>query len=151
MMSNEKIVFLNKYFIVISVILFLSSCGEKKENSGKISIKKDYTNSAPAKIEFEEKAKDLGTIYRGEIIETDYSFTNTGGKPLMILAVKASCGCTDVTYEKTPILPGEQGKIKIIFDSNGLINNQYKTIKVKTNTKPEETKLILAAFVKFDN
>lgn len=40
---------------------------------------------------------------------------NTGDAPLVILRVIASCGCTRPEWTKTPIAPGDSGKVKITY------------------------------------
>lgn len=138
---------LNYSVFLFFCTLLLYNCNVNEEEL-KINKQVLISDTLPAKFEFEEKAIDLGTIFRGEVVETNFIFKNIGGQPLIINEAKASCGCTKPDIDRKPVLPGEEGKIKIIFDSNGLINNQYKTVTVTANTKPEETTLIIAAFVK---
>ena len=103
--------------------------------------------TAPPKVEFESKIHDFGTILYGQVVEYSFKFKNIGGKPLKIISVEADCGCTVPKYEKKNIKKGEEGKISITFDTEHFRNNQYKTIKVKTNDN-QETKLIITAFIK---
>ena len=59
-------------------------------------------------------------------------FTNKGDTPLLIKDVKASCGCLDVSFPKTPIAAGARGEIALTFDAK-LLGTFYKEIEVLTN------------------
>lgn len=84
-------------------------------------------------ITYDEDSYNFGTIKLGEIVEHEFTLTNTGEAPLIISNVHASCGCTTPDYSKTPIAPGEKGMIKVRFDSNGQMGNQHKIITVTSN------------------
>ena len=59
-------------------------------------------------------------------------FTNKGDKPLIIKEVKASCGCLDVSFPKTPIAAGARGEITLTFDAK-LLSSFYKEVEVMTD------------------
>ena len=59
-------------------------------------------------------------------------FTNKGDKPLLIKEVKASCGCIDVVFPKSPIAAGSRGEIGLTFDAK-LLGSFYKEVEVLTN------------------
>ncbi len=81
----------------------------------------------------ETDAYDFGNVKEGTIVEQIYTFKNTGDAPLIISQVSASCGCTTPEYSKHPVLPGELGEIKVVFDSNGQVGKQHKIISVLNN------------------
>jgi hypothetical protein len=55
--------------------------------------------------------------------------------PLVIDSVKASCGCTAVTYPHYPVMPGETDTIFITFDSAGGGKGYFrKTIQIYSNS-----------------
>ncbi len=56
---------------------------------------------------------DFGKVKKGPIVNHTFEFTNTGNEPLIIKDVNPSCGCTNVDWDKQPILPGKKGKIKV--------------------------------------
>ena len=60
------------------------------------------------------------------------SYTNTGDVPLLIKNVQTTCGCTEATWEKSPLLPGQSREIKVEFtgESEGRF---VKTIYVVCN------------------
>lgn len=96
---------------------------------------------------FNEEAFDFGTIKEGEKVTHVFKFKNTGNKPLTISNARGSCGCTVPDYPKTPIAPGDQGEIKVEFNSQGKKGNQTKYVTLNANTIPGETKLTIKADV----
>ncbi len=133
--------FLTSFGLII-LLVFSLSCN----NSDKPEItKKKYTGKA--EIKFYKTAHDFGTLKEGEVVEYTFKYKNTGNAPLSLLYVEADCGCTVPEYSKSEILPGEEGKIKAVFDSNGFRNNIYKTIDVETNADSSITELVLTAFI----
>ena len=87
-----------------------------------------------AEMTFNEKTHDFGTIKEanGPVTHT-FEFTNTGGEPLVIINVNASCGCTRPEYPKEPIMPGKKGKVKVTFNPAGRPGEFSKDVKLRTN------------------
>jgi hypothetical protein len=56
---------------------------------------------------------DYGIIPRGPVAFHTFEFTNTGTRPLNVMNVTPSCGCTGVEWIKTPVMPGQKGWIKL--------------------------------------
>jgi hypothetical protein len=98
-------------------------------------------------IKFNEIEHDFGTIDEGDRVEHTFVFTNTGTEPLVLENCKGSCGCTVPECPKVPILPGEQGKIEVVFNSKGKKNSQTKRVTVTANTAPVQSTLTIKAFV----
>ena len=124
------------------LLVFSLSCNNSDKTE---TTKENYTGKA--EIEFYKIAHDFGTLKEGEVVECIFKYKNTGNAPLSLLYVEADCGCTVPEYSKGEILPGEEGKIKAVFDSNGFRNNIYKTIDVETNADSSITELVLTAFI----
>jgi hypothetical protein len=80
-----------------------------------------------------DKTYDFGKVRQGDKIEYTFKFKNTGKSDLIIRKTKASCGCTAVNVGNEVIKPGEEGNIKIIFDTHGKSGNQNKSVTVTTN------------------
>jgi len=85
-----------------------------------------------AKIEFKTDVIDYGTIEKGADGIRTFEFTNTGEAPLIITAVKSSCGCTVPEKPEEPVLPGKTGIIKVKYDTNRVMPIR-KTITVTSN------------------
>ena len=87
-----------------------------------------------AKIEFKTDVIDYGTIEKGADGVRVFEFKNTGDAPLVISNVKSSCGCTIPEWPKEAILPGQNGKIKVKYDTNR-VSPIRKTITVTSNAE----------------
>lgn len=93
------------------------------------------------KFEFNKQVHDFGTFDEGGIMEFEFEFTNTGENPITIESVRASCGCTTPFWTKKPVASGEQGTIKVQYNSKGRPGNFYKTITI-TSDASEPTKVL---------
>ncbi len=109
------------------------------------TIEEDFSNvdekDAPV-FEVNEKSHDFGDISQSNKVETDFVVTNTGKDNLIIRKVKASCGCTAVTPQKTILAKGESTNIHVTFDPRGKSGRQSKTITVITND-PKNSNVLL--------
>ena len=83
-----------------------------------------------------------GTILEGKKLEVIFRFKNTGDKPLVIESAQPSCGCTIPEKPEKPIMPGEEGLIKAVFNSQGRTGANHKTITVHANTKPNGSHIV---------
>ncbi len=88
------------------------------------------------KLQFLKRSHDFGKIKEGDTFEHEFKFYNASQIPVVISNVKASCGCTQTTYPKEPILPGESGVIGVTFDSKGKLGRQKPFMSVVTNGNP---------------
>jgi Protein of unknown function (DUF1573) len=85
-------------------------------------------------IVFDEKAHDFGSIKEsGGNVSTEFGFLNNSGRPIRILDVKPSCGCTTPDWTRDLIEPGKRGVIKASFDPRGKIGYFNKSITVPTD------------------
>ena len=120
------------------------------------AVKAQDTKQEPtsgAKIEFTKKEHDYGKIQKGADGNCVFEFKNTGTEPLILGAVRASCGCTTPTYTKEPIMPGQTGTINVRYNTNNVggfnktvtvpsnaVNNPRVVLRIKgTVLKPEST------------
>ena len=117
----------------------------RKSNPNTASGEGDSTN-LPV-LRFEETEHDFSRIIEGETVSFGFKFRNTGKTDLVIADVSTSCGCTVPSYPKTPIRPGEEGAIRVSFNSKGRRGFQAKNIVVVANTQPNTTLLRIKAQV----
>ncbi|WP_395047402.1 DUF1573 domain-containing protein [Flavobacterium sp.] len=141
-------------FIAVVSLLSTVSCKKKDENSSivldennmiaapqyasnqvVIAPKKKMKPGEYPKIEIENSDFDFGDITQGDKVSHVFKFKNTGKSDLVILDAHASCGCTVPEWTKTPIKSGEMGEVNIIFNSEGKMGNQEKTVTLRTNTE----------------
>lgn len=103
----------------------------------------DADPSTLGQFGFSEMEYDFGTINEGKVIEHLFKFTNEGQAPLVISNITASCGCTSPDWTKTPVKPGEEGFVKVVFNSTAKTGTQAPTVTIQANTNPNVTRLRL--------
>ena len=88
---------------------------------------------------FREKIYDFGEIEEGKgNADHEFTFTNNSGRPVKILSVQASCGCTTPGWSQSPVPHGRTGFIKASFDPKGRPGyfNKSLTITSDFDTNP---------------
>ncbi len=146
------------------LLLLGTACNEKNDQDSKIKALEEKiaqleTGSSPAatpvnaqsagtadpstlgQFDFSEIEYDFGTIKEGEVIEHLFKFTNNGQAPLVISNITASCGCTSPDWTKTPVKPGEEGFVKVVFNSTAKSGSQAPTVTIQANTNPAVSRL----------
>ncbi len=92
---------------------------------------------AQAPVTFKTITHSFGKIPQGKPVTTNFVFTNTSDKPLVIEVATAGCGCTTPEYPKTPILKGKSGTIKVTY--NAASEGEFKkdvTVKFANIAEP---------------
>lgn len=76
-----------------------------------------FAATAHAQVVFTPDTWDFGTIREtdGRVSHT-FTGENRGDKPVVILDVVTTCGCTVPEFTKRPIRPGEKTSVKVTFD-----------------------------------
>lgn len=141
--------------VCILATVLLTACDKGQDNGQSISPKdiknpntlSEDSDSLYPEMTFNEKHHNFGTLKQGEVVTHDFKFTNTGKASLIIGNAESGCGCTIPEIPKEPIAPGEKGKIKVQFDSEGRSNKVKKTVTITANTSPNLTNLTIEAFV----
>lgn len=104
-------------------------------------------SSQVARIDFDSKRFDFGEVQEGDIVEHTFTFVNTGRTPLLISDARSTCGCTVPDWPEEPIAPGEQGSIRVRFNTENKIRQQNKPVTITANTLPAQTRIYLQGFV----
>lgn len=96
-----------------------------------------------AKISFTETTCDFGQISlkKGKVSH-EFTFTNAGGKNLVITNARADCGCTRPEYSDAPIAPGKEGTLKVTY-APAAKGHFSKKVTVTTNGNPRKVRLII--------
>ncbi|GHB51991.1 DUF1573 domain-containing protein [Mongoliitalea lutea] len=155
--------------LMLGVALMVFACDSKTESNGEqaakiadleqklarleasqpIATPTNVSNSTPSdpttlgQFKFEETEYNFGTINDGEVVEKIFKFTNEGQAPLVISNITASCGCTSPDWSKAPVKPGEEGFVKVVFNSTAKPGAQSPTVTIQANTSPSITRLSL--------
>lgn len=140
---------MKKYILFLLVTLILISCDVRRKDkiADDVAAQTAQALKDSTTVQIIDSAYNFGKVTDGEKVEYSYRFKNTGTKPLVIVNASASCGCTVPQKPEKPVLPGETGFIKVVFDSKGRIGNAHKTITVISNADPEFPQLILTGDV----
>ncbi|MBI3661168.1 DUF1573 domain-containing protein [Candidatus Acetothermia bacterium] len=92
----------------------------------------------PPQIQLSLESYDFGQIQATDKVETTVMVRNVGGRPLEILKVTASCGCTKAQLGSETLQPGQQTTLKIIFDAASHSAESMDSEDKVSSTKPEE-------------
>ncbi len=149
-----------KWIILLTTIGWFGSCQADKtperqleadpdpnSPSAMINIPVDENGqvdaSKVARIEFDSVVYNFGTVKEGDIVEKEFSFTNTGPVSLILFDAKSTCGCTVPEIPKEPIPPGGRGVLGVKFNTSAKTGKQSKTVTVTANTFPAESRVTL--------
>ena len=91
-------------------------------------------SSAGPRLSFEAPKFNFGVITTGAVLHHVFEFKNTGTQPLLISNIGVSCGCTSPTWTRTPVMPGQRGKVQVVFNSAGKSGMQNKILTVESNS-----------------
>lgn len=138
-----------KYFLFLLVSVIMISCDNRRKDkiADDASAQTALALKDSTTVQIIDSSYNFGKVTDGEKVEYSYRFKNTGTRPLVIVEASASCGCTVPQKPEKPILPGDIGFIKIVFDSKGRVGNAHKSITVISNANPEFPPLILTGDV----
>jgi hypothetical protein len=151
---------MKKYFLFIIIPVVLLSCDIKRKDKIADDSKTDSLKTVQKKqaeedamkntttVQIIDSAFNFGTITEGEKVEYSYRFKNTGTNPLIIINASASCGCTVPEKPEKPVMQGETGFIKVVFNSSGKKGHNEKEINISSNANPPFPVLKLTGEVK---
>ncbi len=93
------------------------------------------TAIAQPRLSSNKSMHNFGQIEWKQPVTAEYVITNTGDKPLVLSNITTSCACTDATWTKSPIAPGEKGTISVTFDAEAL-GRFEKSVGIYSNSDP---------------
>jgi hypothetical protein len=124
--------------------LILISLSVIAQNKGKKEVTQPFVPkvTTSAEIEFDKVAHDYGTLEVGDVKIGVFTYTNVGNRPLVLFDVIVSCDCTEVEWQKEPVMPGKTGVIKVIYTAKtpGVIAKQ---VTVQSNAQTDRIRLQL--------
>ncbi len=97
-------------------------------------------------LKLEKNQHNFGKLKEGDVVDVTIRFKNTGSENLLIKDVKSSCGCTAAVLSSRNLKPGEEGELKIEFDSSNRVGSITRTVTLYTNDRknPVQTITIFA-------
>ncbi|MFP4288908.1 MAG: DUF1573 domain-containing protein [Bacteroidota bacterium] len=137
---------MNRYLIIIFLIILSSGiCSCNSSGNDKAENTAETSEEKTPEIAFDKNVHDFGKIISGERVAYGFKFSNTGNAPLLITGVRSGCGCTVGDYPKEPLLPGESGRIDVVFNSSGRTGAQSENVRVLTNATDKPVNLRITA------
>ena len=103
--------------------------------------------AAPPPLQFEELNYNFESVVQGEIVSHIFNFRNVGDRSVKLENVITSCGCTASEWPVDPILPGAEGSLRVVFDSENKMGDQKKIITVITKSPAHRIELSIKAYV----
>lgn len=112
------------------------------QDSGKTDEDKsqDKVKVDGPKASWDKTSYDFGKIPFKTKEKVDFTLTNSGNQPLIIVYGQSSCGCAQLDYNEAPVLPGKSTKVTITYDGKDP-GDFLKTITIVTNASDERTLL----------
>jgi hypothetical protein len=120
--------------LILVVALFLASANLFAQNVKKETVGSSTTpikTNGPA-ARFDKTQFEFADLVQGTPGTASFVLTNDGNEPLIISSATASCGCTNLTYSKEPVLPGKSTTISATYNA-AAIGNFMKSITVRMN------------------
>jgi hypothetical protein len=95
---------------------------------------------------------DFGPVAGAQKLQATVRLTNTGDAPLLLGSVEASCACTVLMTDPTPIAPGQSRDLEVILTTDSLQAGPVsKTVLIPTNDPAmPKARLTVSAEVELD-
>ncbi|MBE6197136.1 MAG: DUF1573 domain-containing protein [Rikenellaceae bacterium] len=101
-----------------------------------------------AKIIFDTFFYDFGEIAEdGGAVEHIFTLRNTSAEPVVIVAVRSSCGCTKAEFSRKPIMPDSTATIKVVFNPLNYPGAFARKVTVFTADGPLKEQLLVKGTV----
>jgi hypothetical protein len=133
---------MKKLVFCLTLITFLSvnrMIGQQVAQAGK-EVKKEKVNGPVAR--YDMTVYDMGETELRVPKSASFVLTNDGNEPLIIESAQASCGCTNLKYDKVPVLPGKSTDISATYNA-AVAGNFMKTVTVRTNASDQAVVLTI--------
>lgn len=96
-------------------------------------------------ISAEKQIVDFGDIKQGEVLNTQFTITNTGDRTITIERLRMSCDCVNAEIEFQTLKPKEKGNVLVTFNTEGYKGHEVKSVYVKYSGAKEELRLVVTA------
>lgn len=113
-----------------------------------LSIERAAGDSATAVIDFSATLHNFGMKTTTDTLIHQFTFVNSGEKPLQIMDITADCDCADIHYPTAEVIPGQEGVVHIRFNGMAETGKVAKTFIVHTNGIPQEVELVITAEIR---
>lgn len=125
---------MKKLFVMLGVLFLMCSIGFAQE------------------ITFRETVHDFGEIVINNDASCEFIFENTGSEPLLLTKSQPSIGSIIVESPMEPVLPGQTGKITVIYKDTQKPGAFTETIYVFSNALDnKEVQLTIMGIIAEEN
>lgn len=101
---------MKQFILFVLSLLVFGGCQEKATVP---------VTASKAHIDFETDSHDFGdSVVHHEPTSFDFVFHNTGATPLVIQKAESGCSCTEASFDKAPVAPGQQGVIHVTYKAD---------------------------------
>jgi hypothetical protein len=105
-------------------------------------------SAATTQVKWLEEVHDFGAFDESEgVVTCQFKYVNTGDEPLVIVAARATCGCTTPQYSKEPLAPGDTASVTVSYNASGRPGRFSKKIYIDTNTEMVRSTLMIKGTV----
>lgn len=87
--------------------------------------------------------KELGELRQDEQRVIPFLLENQGEQPMLILDVKADCGCTTADIRTDRIMPGGSLTVDLVFNGRAPFGPLERSVIIRTNGSPEMFRLVI--------
>lgn len=101
-----------------------------------------FGSSVWGQLSWDSRKVELTAQPEDTAARATFRFTNTGSTALRIVSVHPSCGCTTVDLPDRTYAPGERGELVAVYQFEGAVGEQAKTIRVSTSEAPETSTIL---------
>lgn len=143
-LTNVELLKLNEKRMKRMIFFVLAIIGTVGMVVAQEQTKKVEEKPKPAVSALEWVSTDinLGEVAHRVPATATYEFVNKGDKPVLITRVGASCGCTSRDYPTKPIMPGEKGSVKLVYNAATLGNfNKSGTVITNEGVAPKALRI----------
>lgn len=93
----------------------------------------DRTSLPTPRIVFAETSHDFGRVEAGTTLTNVFAFTNTGNAILEVREIQSSCGCAAAEDYTRRVLPGEAGRLTLVFEPGTKSGQVVRHLRVVSN------------------
>ena len=137
---------MKKLICLLATVVATTTCALAQTSANNATTAS--VNADAGKMTFPEQAHNFGEVPEGPDVQHDFTFTNTGKKPINIRHAGAGCGCTVANWPHEPVLPGQTATIKVTFHTASRPGPFSKTVFIDSDADQPTYQLAINGTVK---
>jgi PBP1b-binding outer membrane lipoprotein LpoB len=121
------------YSYCLSLIFFISACGETPKNSIEKTVDRSVVK-ASSQLYIPVKVKNFGHISKDTTLSYQYQLINTGKKEIHIREITPDCTCTGFNLTKKVLLPGDTSLLSLSLSTKEKYGETKLYATIETDT-----------------